>query len=70
MKDRAAHMQWCKDRALDLVSDGDVAGALASMTSDLGKHDDTRDLVPFCLTAGMLNSQNAESMRLFIEGFA
>lgn len=64
-------MQWCKQRALEYVDQGDVVAALASMTSDLRKHPDTTHLVEF---AGMIGPGEAmrgpESMRRFIEGFA
>ena len=35
---RKEHMYWCKQRALDLLNDGYLAGAVASMLSDLRKH--------------------------------
>lgn len=38
---RAEHLAWCKERALEYVVAGDLTGAVASMTSDLGKHPDT-----------------------------
>lgn len=44
MTTRKEHMQWCKKRALEYVSAGDLMNAVASMTSDLGKHDETKDL--------------------------
>lgn len=37
---RAEHLAWCKQRALEYADQGDVGGAVASMTSDLGKHPD------------------------------
>lgn len=79
---RAEHVAWCKQRALEYVERGDFAGALASMTSDLGKHSETADSVS---TAGLgvslymaavfvhpkisghLNTK--EKMRDWIEGF-
>jgi hypothetical protein len=69
---RAAHMAWCKGRALELVEQGDVQGAYASMVSDLQKHEATRGHVGIGLgmmqmMGGMLNSP--AQMRHFIEGF-
>ena len=39
--DRAEHLQWCKDRALEYVDIGDMSQAVASMCSDLSKHPET-----------------------------
>lgn len=72
MGDRAEHLQWCKDRALAYVDDGDTQQAFASMGSDLDKHEDTANhpgmkIGMMMLLGGHLNS--AEAMRKFIEGF-
>ena len=29
------HIAWCKERALDVLKSGDIAGSYASMVSDL-----------------------------------
>lgn len=42
MMDRAEHLQWCKDRALAYVERGDLVNAVASMMSDLDKHEETK----------------------------
>ena len=39
--DRAEHLQWCKDRALEYCDHGDINQAWASMASDLRKHEET-----------------------------
>lgn len=39
MTDRDAHVAWCKARALEYVALDDLPAAVASMTSDLGKHE-------------------------------
>jgi hypothetical protein len=41
---KAAHLQWCKQRALEHVDAGDLGGAIASMQSDLAKHPETYNL--------------------------
>lgn len=69
---RAEHMQWCKDRALEYVGQGDVSQAFASMVSDLRKHDETADhpaieLGMQMMMGGMLSSP--ADMKHFIEGF-
>jgi hypothetical protein len=69
---RAEHLQWCKDRALEYVDTGDINNALASMASDLNKHDETKGhsaigLGMMLKASGNLNSPN--EMRKFINGF-
>jgi len=67
---RAEHMRWTKQRALDELAGRDgVANALASLCSDLGKHEDAKNLALFAFAAGMLQD-SPEKMRKFIEGFA
>ena len=73
MTSRAEHLQWCKDRALEYADRGDVANALASMTSDLRKHPGTKDhdgmeLMMMLAIAGQ--SERPGELRHFIEGFA
>ncbi len=70
--DRAEHLQWCKNRALEYVAAGDTQGAFASMASDLRKHPETEkhvgiELGMMQLMTGMLSTPDA--MRHFIEGF-
>ena len=38
---RAEHLQWCKDRALVYVDQGNFSEALSSMISDLQKNHET-----------------------------
>lgn len=69
---RAEHLAWCKKRALEYVDAGDINQALASMGSDLGKHEATQDhpgikLGLQMMMAGFLNSP--DEMRKFINGF-
>src|SRR5262249_1375543 len=46
---REEHLQWCKDRALEYLDEGNLASAIASMTSDLTKHPETA-VIPSALT--------------------
>lgn len=39
---RAEHLRWAKDRALEYADKGETANAMASLTSDLNKHEGTR----------------------------
>ena len=40
---RSEHLQWCKDRALEYVENDDTTNAIASMQSDMGKHEELAD---------------------------
>lgn len=42
MIERATHLQWCKNRALEYVEIGDLENAITSMKSDLAKHPETK----------------------------
>lgn len=75
---RQEHMQWCKDRALEYVAQGDFDQALASMVSDLGKHADTKGSVQIGAMLGFAEVAAAKKlpgphgksrMKKFIEGF-
>ena len=68
---RAAHLAWCKERALAYVDEGDLNNAFASLVSDLRKHPETSghiagELGMMMLLAGQLNTPHA--MRDFITG--
>ena len=68
---RQEHLQWCKDRALEYLDKGDLVNAIASILSDLSKHDETRGIGEKLGQLGMLyvmNHDNAGARR-FIEGF-
>ncbi len=71
---RAEHLQWCKTRALEYVNAGDIDQALASMLSDLGKHDETAPSLKSCGPLAMMMKMGGQlstkdQMRKFIEGF-
>ena len=69
---RTEHLNWCKARALQYVDIGDLTNAYASMTSDLSKHDETRNHPAASLGMTLLmNGQlsTASEMRKFIKGF-
>jgi hypothetical protein len=67
---REEHLQWCKHRALEYLDQGDLKNAVASMGSDLGKHEETRKLQPLTML-GMhhLMKGDAREVRRWIEGF-
>ena len=69
---RKEHMQWCKDRALAYIAEGDTTNAFASMTSDLNKHPETQDHVGVQLGMMQLMAGNLSTdheMTEFINGF-
>ena len=72
MMTRSEHLSWCKTRALEYVDAGDCKQALASMFSDLTKHDETRnhlgrELGIMQMMSGHLGTP--QKVRTFIEGF-
>lgn len=77
MTTRTEHLQWCKTRALDYLKPGPYFSmdyAIASMVSDLGKHEETKHHLEFTVPlmfelrmAGKLNTP--AELKHFIEGF-
>lgn len=68
---REEHMRWAKQRALEYLP-GDPAGAIASMLSDLTKHEETSDHAGIMLTGMLMMSGllgGADAVRKHIEGF-
>jgi hypothetical protein len=68
---RAEHLQWCKDRALEYAGRGDWPNAIASMASDLGKHPETKDHSGIELMTMLAMTGEFErpgELRRFIEG--
>jgi hypothetical protein len=68
---RAQHLQWAKDRALAYVETGDLAGACASMLSDLGKHpqiDPSAAQIVWGIEALSGGLNTADKVRHFING--
>jgi hypothetical protein len=69
---RQEHLDWCKQRALEYIAQGDVKNAWASMVSDLGKHEGTAghkdiNLGMMMVMSGCLSTP--AEMKKFIEGF-
>jgi hypothetical protein len=72
--DRAEHLQWAKDRALEYADQGDVANAMGSLRSDLGKHPGTAQSVgivdELMMPLAMMGDfERPGELRRFIEGF-
>ncbi len=70
---RAEHLQWCKDRAMEYVKAGDLQQAVTSMLSDLGKHEETAaSSQGVCAQIGMMELMRGltrEGIEKYIKGF-
>jgi hypothetical protein len=68
---RAEHLQWCKNRALEYVNQGDLRNAYTSMISGLLEHDETKNMgSQFGMDLMMVAVLTTpEAMEKFIEGF-
>jgi hypothetical protein len=64
---RAEHLVWAKKRALEDVDDGHVGLAIASMLSDLGKHEETEPSVMGCAIAAICVA-TPDQARRWIDG--
>jgi hypothetical protein len=69
---RAEHLAWCKQRALECADRGEVAYAMSSLISDLGKHPETAghsgiELMTMLAMTGEF--ERPGELRKFIEGF-
>jgi hypothetical protein len=71
MMTREEHLEWCKARAREYLDQGDVINAIASMLSDLSKHDETRGIGEKMSGLGMMYAMNHDlsGARHLIEGF-
>ena len=70
---RAEHLQWCKDRAIEILdTKGDVGEAYASFCSDMSKHPETENHLAIQLGMMLLlggHNQSVGEMKKFINGF-
>lgn len=74
METRQQHLEWCKQRAIEYVDVGDLTSALASFTSDIGKHPETQKSADIATGLGMRllmggHLSTPQQMREFINGF-
>ncbi len=73
METRHEHLEWCKQRALEYVDAGDLAGALGSFNSDMAKHPETANHIALgmgmmLVMGGHLSTKN--QMSKYINDFA
>ena len=69
---REEHLQWCKDRALEYLNDGDTSSAVASFTSDMSKHPETAKHPALSLGIALLLGKQLDTkaeMDKWINGF-
>jgi hypothetical protein len=69
---RSEHLEWCKNRAYRYLKAGDLVAAVASMVSDLEKHESFRSGANsyLLLLGGMYATDgDREGVRRWIEGF-
>lgn len=70
---RSEHLQWCKDRAIEILDNGGTPGeAYASFCSDMGKHSGTAS--HSAIELGMMlmfggHNNTPHEMKKFINGF-
>lgn len=73
MENRVEHLQWCKNRANEILDNGGSASdAYTSFISDMGKHIETMnhpalEMGTMMLFGGL--NQTADGMKKFINGF-
>ena len=75
MLTRKDYVKWCKGRAIKLAETGDLKNAVASMISDLGKDNRTKDLgelmpMLFMIVMPDIVSGNKEAVIKWINDFA
>jgi hypothetical protein len=68
---REEHLAWVRERALEYVALGDLKSAIASLISDLGKHEETGsiDLDVLRESITVAQSGDPERARRWIETF-
>ena len=69
---RAEHLQWRKERALEYVKEDELENAFASFQSDMTKHDETNGHMALEMGTMLLVSGNLSTRRQmtdWINGF-
>jgi hypothetical protein len=68
---RDEHLEWCKRRAREYLDRGDVTNAIASMGSDLMKHEELKNISAAMMPIGLLYivEHDLDGARRWIEGF-
>jgi hypothetical protein len=68
---RDEHLEWCKKRAREYLNRGDITNAIASMGSDLMKHEELKNISAAMMPIGLMFAMNADlpGAKRWIEGF-
>jgi hypothetical protein len=68
---RAEHLEWCKVNAREYLDRGELTDAVASMMSDLSKHEETAHAGKTLALLGIMvaTSGDRREVSRFIEGF-
>jgi len=66
---RSEHIAWCKSRAREYLRRGDPVDAVASMVSDLTKHEETKKLAESTAFMVIWSAQSMDAATRFVEGF-
>lgn len=68
---REEHLAWCKQRAHEYLSRGDLTNAVTSMMFDMQKHEETKVSNPALTMLGMFAVQSGDEreVRRYIDGF-
>lgn len=73
-RSRKEHIEWCKQRALEYLDQGDAQQAVTSILSDLSKHPGTKSSLTFAqqtvfIKGLALVDASPDAVRRFVEGF-
>jgi len=68
---RDEHLEWCKKRARAYLDQGDLENAIASMGSDLMKHEELAGICSKLMPLALLYvvERDLEGAKRWIEGF-
>jgi hypothetical protein len=68
---RDEYLEWAKKRALEYLDRGDIQNAIASMGSDLNKHEDFKGISEKLMLLGIwcVVNHDIREARRWIEGF-
>ena len=71
MKTRAAHLEWCKQRAREYCERGDTINALTSMFSGMSEHPETANHIGIKLGLMLIAVGNANKAAVLrhIDGY-
>lgn len=69
---RQEHLEWCKKRAMEAMTDGNIASGWASFLQDMADHPETKDHISLrmgneMVFGGQINT--LEEMKKYINGF-